>query len=55
MYNITQIVIATITFLFIFGYFRPMLLNLPIDSMNIIVTTVLFFIWYCSSQYLTDL
>ncbi len=55
MYNIMETVIGTIIFLFIFGYFRSMILNLPIDSINIITTTVLFFLWYSLSNYITDL
>ena len=53
-YKTVEIIIATILFLFIFGYFRSMILDLPIDSMNIVTTTVLFFLWYFISTSIVD-
>ena len=48
-----EIITSTITFLFLFGYIRPMILGGHIDSKNIVVTTLMFFLWYYLSYVLT--
>lgn len=45
-YQNTEIVISTIIFMFLFMFIRPMLLNESINSDNVVLTTLLFFIWY---------
>ncbi len=55
LYQNIEIVVSTITFLFLFGYFRPIVMNQPIDSHAIITTVVLFFLWSFLSVHITNL
>lgn len=54
MYENIEIVVSTISFLFIFGFIRPMLLGEQIDSMNVVITTLMFFFWYFLTMKLTN-
>ena len=54
-YQNIEIVVSTITFMFLFGYFKPIIMNQSIDSYNIVVTTGLFFLWYYLTSYITNL
>jgi len=53
-YDNIELAVSTITFMFIFGFLRPMLLGQQIDAMNIITTTVLFFFWYFFTLKITQ-
>lgn len=52
---IQEIIIISLIFLVFYGYLRNFLLNNVINSTEIIITTVLFAIWYSLSYYLTAL
>jgi hypothetical protein len=45
-YQNIEIAVSTITFMFLFGYIRPMILGEHIDSINVVITTLMFFLWY---------
>lgn len=53
-YQNIEIVVSTITFMFLFGYLRPMILGEHIDSTNIVVTTTIFFLWYYITSRFTE-
>ena len=55
MYDNIELVVSTITFMFIFGFIRPILLGEKLDSMNAVVTTVMFFFWYFFTINLTNI
>jgi hypothetical protein len=55
IYQNIELVVSTILFLFFFGYFRPMITNNKINSYDIIITSILFFIWYYLTLFILNL
>lgn len=53
-YQKIELAVGTIVFIFIFGFFRQIILYNKIDSLNIVITTTLFFIWYFMTLITTD-
>ena len=45
----------TLLFLILFGLFRPMVLNKPMNGNWAIIMTVCFFVWYLMSKFFTTL
>lgn len=37
--------VGTIFFLFFFGYFRPFVINSPLNTKDIVINSILFFLW----------
>ena len=48
-------VVVSVLFLLIWGYVRNFLLNNKIESYNIVITTVLFTIWFGSTKILSKI
>lgn len=53
-YKNIEIIISTILFMFLFGYFRTMFLGQNINFTNIILTTLLFYFWYLLTTLFTN-
>ena len=53
-YEKIQIMTSTFLFLILILLFRPMIIGLVPKNLNIIVMTLLFFVWYSLSQALTN-
>jgi len=53
-YKNIEIIISTILFMFLFGYFRTMILGQDINFTNIILTTLLFYFWYLLTTLFTN-
>lgn len=53
-YKNIEIIISTILFMFLFGYFRTMFLGQDIIFSNIILTTLLFYFWYLLTTLFTN-
>lgn len=48
-------IIATFLFLLFFGYLRSIVLNIPIDSKQILYVTILFGLWYSITFSIVDM
>ena len=53
-YEKIQIMTSTFLFLILILLFRPMIIGLVPKNLNIIVMTLLFFVWYSLSQAITN-
>ena len=46
--------VGTIFFLLFFGYFRPFFINIPLNSKEIVINSLLFFLWLGYSYAITN-
>ena len=53
--NVNFIILATIFFVFIFGFIRPMLLGQAFDSKSILIDTILFVLWMVALNLISKL
>jgi hypothetical protein len=50
----TDIMVTTLLFCIFIGFFKPLLLDMEINSLHIITFTLLFFVWYGSTLLFTN-